>query len=89
MEFVYVNNLFMLLKAITVAATSNTDARWSSSNYGSCVDIFAPGVNIRSAYAETPEYPGNEYWNLKTGTSMACPHVSGRHMEIEASFAHK
>ena len=34
--------------AITVAATDITDARWSYSNYGTCVDVYAPGVQVRT-----------------------------------------
>jgi subtilisin family serine protease len=36
--------------AITVGASDNTDARWAYSNFGACVDLFAPGVAIASAY---------------------------------------
>eukprot|EP01125_Pyxidicula_operculata_P000526 TRINITY_DN10538_c0_g1_i1.p1 TRINITY_DN10538_c0_g1~~TRINITY_DN10538_c0_g1_i1.p1 ORF type:complete len:507 (-),score=93.63 TRINITY_DN10538_c0_g1_i1:183-1703(-) len=58
--------------AITVGAFNNlnTVPRWS--NYGPCVDIFAPGHNIESAGIATP----TEY-TLRSGTSMATPHVSG------------
>jgi subtilisin family serine protease len=56
--------------AITVAATERDDSRASFSNYGSCVDIFAPGAGIRSAW-----YRGG-YANM-SGTSMASPHVAG------------
>lgn len=58
--------------AITVGATSNTDAFWSFSNFGSCVDINAPGVSITSAW-----YSSNTATNTMNGTSMAAPHVAG------------
>lgn len=58
--------------AITVGATTNTDARASFSNYGACVDIFAPGSSITSAYNLSP----TSYYTL-SGTSMASPHVAG------------
>jgi subtilisin family serine protease len=58
--------------AITVGATQNTDAAASFSNYGTCVDILAPGVNITSAW-----YTGNTATNTISGTSMASPHVAG------------
>ncbi|MFM6979971.1 MAG: S8 family serine peptidase [Micrococcales bacterium] len=56
--------------AITVGATDSTDTRASFSNYGNCLDIFAPGVNVTS---DQPN-GGTATWN---GTSMATPHVSG------------
>nr|WP_205328329.1 S8 family peptidase [Glycomyces sp. YM15] len=56
--------------ALTVAASDVNDARWSSSNYGSCVDLFAPGVNVRS------DYLYNVTARL-TGTSISTPHVAG------------
>jgi PKD repeat protein len=59
--------------AITVGATDQTDTRVSWSNYGSCVDIFAPGVNITSAWYS----PGTSATNTISGTSMATPHVAG------------
>lgn len=58
--------------AITVAATNINDAQASWSNYGSCVDIQAPGVSVRSAWNSSPT--GD---NTLDGTSMATPHVSG------------
>ena len=58
--------------AITVAATGSDDARASWSNFGSCVDIFAPGVAIVSAWYTAD----NALANL-SGTSMATPHVAG------------
>jgi len=57
---------------ITVGATSQNDARASFSNYGRCVDIFAPGQGILSATSTS----NNAYRSL-SGTSMACPHVAG------------
>ena len=58
--------------AITVGATTNTDARASFSNYGSCLDVFAPGQNITSAWIGS-----NTATNTISGTSMATPHVAG------------
>lgn len=57
---------------ITVGATTNTDTRADYSNYGSCVDIFAPGTDITSTW-----YTGNTATNTISGTSMASPHVAG------------
>ena len=56
--------------AITVSATDNTDTKASWANYGTCVDIFAPGVGITSSW-----YDGGT--NTISGTSMATPHVVG------------
>ncbi|WP_082576081.1 S8 family peptidase [Arthrobacter sp. Soil762] len=58
--------------AITVAATDINDAQASWSNYGSCVDIQAPGISIRSAWNNAATG-----YNTLDGTSMAAPHVSG------------
>ena len=58
--------------AITVGATTSTDARASYSNYGSCVDIFAPGSSITSAWRTS-----DTATNTISGTSMASPHVAG------------
>ena len=58
--------------AITVGATTNTDARASYSNFGSCADIFAPGSNITSSYFLT-----DTSTTTLSGTSMATPHVVG------------
>src|SRR6185369_8204832 len=58
--------------AITVGATTSTDARASYSNKGSCLDLFAPGSSITSAW-----YTSNTATNTISGTSMATPHVTG------------
>lgn len=58
--------------AITVGATTSSDARASYSNYGSCVDVFAPGSNITSAW-----HTSALATNTISGTSMASPHVAG------------
>ncbi len=58
--------------ALTVAATDKADAPASFSNYGTCVDLFAPGVGITSAW-----HTGTSATNTISGTSMATPHVAG------------
>ena len=58
--------------ANTVGSTTRTDARSSFSNFGSCVDIFAPGSGITSAWSTS-----NTATNTISGTSMASPHVAG------------
>ena len=58
--------------AITVGATNSSDAKASWSNYGNCVDFFAPGVSITSAW-----YSSDVASNTISGTSMATPHVTG------------
>ena len=66
--------------AITTGATDINDVRGSFSNYGPCVDLFAPGVNIVSA-----GIADDDSSSVKTGTSMAAPHVAGiiaRFLEI-------
>ncbi|MEX1667117.1 S8 family serine peptidase [Zhongshania arctica] len=59
-------------EALTVGSTSSNDARSSFSNKGTCVDIFAPGSAITSAW-----YQSNTDTNTISGTSMASPHVAG------------
>jgi subtilisin family serine protease len=59
-------------EAITVGSTTSTDARSSFSNYGSVVDIFAPGSAILSA-----SYLSTTGTATLSGTSMASPHVAG------------
>ncbi|AUY51138.1 S8 family peptidase [Streptomyces sp. CB01881] len=58
--------------AITVGASTSTDARASYSNYGSRVDLFAPGSSITSAWNTS-----DTATNTISGTSMASPHVAG------------
>lgn len=58
--------------ALTVGATTITDARASFSNFGRCLDLFAPGASITSAW-----YSSNTATNTLSGTSMASPHVAG------------
>jgi subtilisin family serine protease len=58
--------------AITVGATDQNDTRATFSNFGSCLDIFAPGVRIPSASSDS-----NTGMRLMNGTSMASPHVAG------------
>ena len=59
-------------EAMTIGATTKTDAKTSWSNYGSCVDFFAPGSGITSAW-----YTSDDATNTISGTSMAAPHVAG------------
>ncbi len=58
--------------ALTVGSTTSSDARSSFSNWGSCVDIFAPGSGITSAWSSS-----STATNTISGTSMASPHVAG------------
>jgi subtilisin family serine protease len=58
--------------ANTVGSTTSSDARSSFSNYGTCLDIFAPGSSITSAW-----HTSNTATNTISGTSMASPHVAG------------
>jgi subtilisin family serine protease len=58
--------------AITVGSTSSNDARSSFSNFGTCLDVFAPGSSITSAW-----YTSTSATATISGTSMASPHVAG------------
>jgi len=59
-------------EALTVSATDSSDRKASWANYGSCVDIFAPGVSVQSASSSNDS--GS---TTMSGTSMASPHVVG------------
>ncbi len=57
---------------ITVGSTASSDQRSSFSNVGGCIDLFAPGSSITSAW-----YTSNSAAAILSGTSMASPHVAG------------
>ncbi|QES49969.1 serine protease [Streptomyces venezuelae] len=59
-------------EAITVGATTSTDAKASYSNFGAVLDLFAPGSSIVSAWNTSDTATNNI-----SGTSMASPHVAG------------
>ncbi|KIL60482.1 hypothetical protein M378DRAFT_130625 [Amanita muscaria Koide BX008] len=58
--------------AVTVGASTLGDERAYFSNWGSCVDVFAPGLNILSTYKGSPQATAS-----LSGTSMASPHTAG------------
>jgi subtilisin family serine protease len=58
--------------AMTIGATDSTDRKATWSNFGNCVDWFAPGVSILSAWSTS-----NTATNTISGTSMATPHTTG------------
>jgi subtilisin len=64
---------------IAVGATDSSDLKASFSSTGSTVELAAPGVDIRSTFPPTISIGGQTgyYYAVGSGTSMACPHVSG------------
>jgi serine protease len=58
--------------ALTVGSSTSSDARSSFSNFGTCVDLFAPGSSITSSW-----HTNDNATNTISGTSMASPHVAG------------
>ena len=62
---------------IAVASTTRTGARSSFSNYGSLIDVAAPGSDIASTVNTGTQGPSTEGYALMSGTSMAAPHVAG------------
>jgi oryzin len=66
-------------EAVTVGATDVNDTRAYFSNWGTLVDIFAPGVDVLSTWIGS-----NTATNTISGTSMACPHVAGLSLYLMA-----
>jgi aqualysin 1 len=71
-------------EAITVSGTTAHDRKMGDSNYGSCVDLFAPGAEIYSATEQLCTAPTGcgleppeDSYDVKSGTSQAAPHVAG------------
>jgi len=67
--------------AYTVASSTSSDAKSSFSNFGSCVNIYAPGSSITSAW-----HTSNSAINTISGTSMASPHVAGAAVLIKHRY---
>lgn len=68
--------------AVTIAATDQNDTKTSWSNYGSCVDLFAPGSAIVSA-----GHTSDTQLTIKSGTSMSAPHVAGAFALLKDEFS--
>lgn len=61
-------------EAITVGATGRSDSRDETTDYGRCIDVFAPGVGIESTWNQ---YPAPYPTFIMSGTSASSPHVAG------------
>ncbi|ONI81260.1 hypothetical protein ALI144C_22300 [Actinosynnema sp. ALI-1.44] len=61
-----------MTEGVTTGSTTSGDGKRSDSNYGTCMDVWAPGDSINSAWIN-----GNSSYNTIGGTSMAAPHVAG------------
>lgn len=68
-------------QALVVAASDRTDRRASFSNHGACVDIYAPGVDVWSAW-----HTGDDIIARVSGTSQASPHTAGVAAQYKATF---
>lgn len=82
--------------AVAVGNTNDNDTRYSTSPFGSWVDLAAPGVNVLSTvpgFAPSPQHPSElEYYAPDTGTSMSSPMVAGALavvMDREPGFSNK
>jgi subtilisin family serine protease len=69
------------LNPLTVGATTSADFRAVYSNFGGCLDLFAPGSGIRSAWNTS-----NVASAVLNGTSMASPHVAGAAALLRQAF---
>ena len=67
--------------AMTVAASTSTDAKASYTSYGSCVDIYAPGSSIISTW-----HTSSTATSTLSGTSMAAPHAAGAAARYKATY---
>jgi subtilisin family serine protease len=67
--------------AMTVAASTSSDAKASYTNYGSCVDIYAPGSSVISTW-----HTSTTATNTISGTSMAAPHAAGVAARYKATY---
>jgi len=74
---------------IVVSATDSQDERYSNGNFGSKLDVVAPGVNILSLKSTGGgnSYTYDENYYINTGTSMAAPHVSGMAALIKGTYS--